>query len=299
MVPPVLTYSTFSTPALAAAFMMWRVPSTLGRMMACSGSVAHMRKPAAVWYTRPQPSTARATSAGSRMSPYTTWTSRPSSGAGSALARIMARTGAPRCTSRRQMLLPTWPLAPVTRVGRMRTSRARFSPDIGPVARDTQAFSRLQLDAGEAGQRLDVRRMRKERVRDHGGESHAPGRQQRPRIAEEGVQIAADGDQAARRGGGDGSQDGLVEAASWGVDDHHVGVAHGGCVIRGGTACTTALERSASGRAARPKASPSSAGGAISLKTTLSTRDRRPSPTAPQPAWNSSTRAVRDPARHL
>src|SRR5262249_15510406 len=141
MVPPVLMYSTFSTPALAAAFMMLRVPSTLGRMMACSGSVAHMRKPAAVWYTRPQPSTARATSAESRMSPYTTWTSRPSSGAGSALARIMARTGSPRCTSRRQMLLPTWPLAPVTRVGRMRTSRARFPPDIGPVARDAQAFS--------------------------------------------------------------------------------------------------------------------------------------------------------------
>src|SRR5262249_61275659 len=66
---------------------------------------------------------------------------RPSSGAGSRVALIMARTAAPRCTSRGQMLLPTWQLAPLTRVGRMRPSRAKFPPDIGPVARDAQAFS--------------------------------------------------------------------------------------------------------------------------------------------------------------
>jgi hypothetical protein len=34
-------------------------------------------------------------------------------------ARIIARTRSPRATSSRQMLLPTWPLAPVTRVGFM------------------------------------------------------------------------------------------------------------------------------------------------------------------------------------
>src|SRR5437879_12539926 len=53
------------------------------------------------------------------MSPRTTSTSRPASGAGSALARIMARTRSARATSCRQRLLPTCPLAPVTRDGFM------------------------------------------------------------------------------------------------------------------------------------------------------------------------------------
>src|SRR5262245_59175277 len=51
------------------------------------------------------------------MSPRTIETPSASRGLGSAVARIIPRTGSPRSTRRRQMLYPRCPLAPVTSVG--------------------------------------------------------------------------------------------------------------------------------------------------------------------------------------
>src|SRR5262249_62267788 len=130
--------------------------------------------------------------------------------AASALARIMARTGSPRCTSRRQLLWPTWPWAPVTRVGRMQPPPSRIWSHIGETARAAQAFraearssrwqlvpqcrgaepmmrrrrrrvpadargarSRRWLETPEAGEGLDVHGVREERERRHGLEPEA------------------------------------------------------------------------------------------------------------------------------
>ena len=198
------------------------------------------------------------------MSPCTISTSIPWSGAGSAVSRIIARTGSPRWTSRRQMLLPTWPLAPVTRVGRIgHLLRADFGSHRRGGPRRASVFL-----SGSSGASKQARVS----TCPCAGTAHtapapraaaalpraAPAPRGRTRAGCSSPRSAAAADRGEQRG-----EQRVVEPAARRVDDHDVGARRGRGVIAGGPGSTVAralLARRAGRRC--PMARPSSDAGA-------------------------------------
>lgn len=138
-----LVYTRRLTPCLRHASATLRAPRTFtcSRRSSCPG-IRLMTE--AKWNTSVAPENAASRDAGSRTSPSTISTSRPSSGLRLSPRTAMQRTRCPFSTSCRTRLLPMCPGAPVTTINWITSGRpqSRTRHDLRASRREPQQPSR-------------------------------------------------------------------------------------------------------------------------------------------------------------